>query len=151
MKNKRVTKWLALILFIALAFNMSNTVAYASEIEDEHEYGEPNLSRWSYTGSTSEGLSIKSGGTATMTSTVDGIPGTTTKIIIYFYLQQYDDGWKNYKTYRDEVSSWYAVKEHSYSVPKGYKYRLRCTYYIYGPDNYHYDHFMEYTNEVSYY
>ena len=40
-----------------------------------------------------------------MYSTVTGYSGVTTKIEIYFYLQQYyDGGWKNYKTWKDTVN-----------------------------------------------
>ena len=88
-----------------------------------------------------------------MTSSVTGYNGTTTKIEIYFYLQKYSGGtWKNIKTYKDTVNSWYAVKEHTYTsstdITHGYKYRLRCTYYVYSGRSY--EHFMEYTDEKYY-
>ena len=55
-----------------------------------------------------------------MDSSVTGYSGITTKIEIYFYLQQYyDGGWKNYKTWKDTINDNYAVVEHTYAVPKG--------------------------------
>lgn len=156
MKSK-VFRLIALVLITTFAFS-SISFAGNIDIEDnsdfmEEEYqqeGSRNLSRWSYTSSTSEGLYINSSGTATMTSSVTGYSGTTTKIDIYFYLQKYDGSWKNVKTYKDTIKSWYGVKEHVYSgLDKGYDYRLRCTYYVYGPNN-QYDYFMEYTSTKHY-
>ena len=109
----------------------------------------PNLTRWSYTNSTTQYLRINNG-TATMTSSVIGYSGTTTKIEITFDLFKYTGGmWKKVKTYMDTINSWYAAKEHTYSgVDKGYTYRLRCTYKVYSGSNYEY--FILYSNEVDY-
>lgn len=149
---------LAKILMLILVCVMSvNSFAMARNIEDNNDFledeyhieGTPNLSRWSYVSSYSQDLYINSSGTATMTSSVTGYSGVTTKIEIYFYLQQYDGAWKNVKTYKDTVNGSYAVKEHVYSgLEKGYKYRLRCTYYVYSGKSY--DYFMEYTSEQYY-
>lgn len=155
--KKKLMKILSLVLMVCMLFN---TMAFANniEIEDNNDFmdeeyqqeGTRNLSRWSYTNSTVESLSISSTGTATMTSKVTGYSGVTTKIDIYFYLQKYDGSWKNVKTYKDTVENYYALKEHTYSgLDKGYDYRLRCTYYVYGPDN-QYDYFMEYTATKHY-
>lgn len=150
---KKICKVFIMALVCILSFNF---VAFAGTVEDNNDFmedeyhieGTPNLSRWSYTSSTTEDLYISSSGTATMTSSVTGYSNVT-KIEIYFYLQQYDGAWKNLKTYKDTVYNTYAVKEHVYSgLPKGYKYRLRCTYYVYSGKSY--DHFMNYTSEKYY-
>lgn len=106
--------------------------------------------RWSYTNSTSEDLVISSNGTATMTVSVIGYKGTTTKIKIVIDLQKYSGGtWKKVKTYMDTVNSWYAAKEHIYSgLDKGYTYRLKCTYTVYSGTNNEY--FIIYGREVNY-
>ncbi len=151
-------KILNMIMVIIVMVTSVSTFSFANEpyIEDNNEFmedefhieGTPNLTRWSYTNSVTENLSI-SGGTATMTSSVIGYDGVTTKIEIYFYLQQYDGAWKNIKTYKDTANSWYTAKQHVYSgLPKGYKYRLRCTYYVYSGKSY--DYFMNYTSEKYY-
>lgn len=150
----KITKIILLVLVCVLSISC---VAFANDasIEDNNDFmedeynveGTPNLTRWSYTSSTSEGLTISSNGTATMSSSVIGFSNVT-KIEIYFYLQQYDGAWKNVKTYKDTVYDRYAAKEHTYSVSKGYKYRLRCSYYVYSGSSY--DHFMEYTSEKYY-
>ena len=155
-------KFVAILMSMLILTLSIGSISFAnnSQIEDNNDFmedeyhveGTPNLSRWSYTNSTSEGLHINNG-SATMTSSVTGYNGTTTKIEIYFYLQKYSGGtWKNIKTYKDTVHSWYAVKEHTYTsstdITHGYKYRLRCTYYVYSGRSY--EHFMEYTDEKYY-
>ena len=148
---------LKIMLAVSIFVLSISSVAMASPIEDNNDFmedeyhveGTPNLSRWSYTSSYSIYMGIVNG-TAIMDSTVTGYNGVTTKIEIYFYLQQYyDGGWKNYKTWKDTINDISAVVEHTYSVPRGYKYRLRCSYYVYSGRSY--DHFMAYSNEVSYY
>ncbi len=119
--------------------------------EDNYEIeGTPNLSRWSYTSSSSEGLSISSSGTATMTAVVTGYQDLTTKIVIFMDLQKYADGkWKQVKSYRDTTDGWHTVETHTHSgLDKGYNYRLRCRYYVYSGSSY--DYFVSYTDEEKY-
>lgn len=118
--------------------------SYANGTGDDEiieEYGEPNLSRWVYTASTSQNLTINSG-TAGLSVTVTGDSDTVTKIVAYSYLQKYENGsWGTVVRYRDEVTTSYLVKYHSYSpLESGYTYRIRCVIYVYGPDEYHYDY-----------
>ncbi len=140
--KKSFFKIIALFLMIAL---FTQYPSYANELggEDEiiEEYGEPNLSRWVYTTSTSQNLSINSG-TATLTTRVSGNATTVTKIVAYTYLQKYEYGsWGTVIRYRDEVSTSYLAKQHTYStLESGYTYRIRTVIYVYGPDEYHYDY-----------
>ena len=85
MKNK-LTK---IVLFILICVLSINSMAFANNViednndfmEDEyHVEGTPNLSRWSYTSSTSEGLTISSDGTATMSSSVIGYSFLSTAV-----------------------------------------------------------------------
>lgn len=159
MKNK-IVKIMALVLALVTSLTGSAYAGNSSDymiVEDnwgaEDDYyieGTPNLSRWSYTSSVSEGLSISSSGTATMSSIVTGYQDLTTKIVIFFDLQKYDDGmWKQVKTYRDTTNGWHTVEEHVYSgLDKGYTYRLRCKYYVYSGSSY--DYFVRYTAEKKY-
>ena len=156
--KKRIVKILALTLVFVLSFGNTvlasdNTVTRDDFSSDEEYYyveGTPNLSRWSYTSSVSEGLSISSNGTATMSAIVTGYQDLTTKIVIFFDLQKYSDGaWKLVKTYRDTTNGWFTLEEHSYSgLDKGYTYRLRCKYYVYSGSSY--DYFVRYTDEKKY-
>ena len=147
--KKRLIRIFALSLVLCMCLGSG---VCASEIV-ENEYGEPNPTRWSYTSSAIEALTISSSGTANMSASVTGYSGTTTKIIIYFYLQKYntDTGtWFNVKTYRDQSTNWFFDVYHTYSSLERGRYRLRCNYYVYGPDGYYYDNFMSYTNEKTY-
>ena len=143
--KKSFFKIIALFLLITL---FGQYPSYANEIgEDDEiivEYGEPNLSRWVYTSSTSQNLSIN-GGTATLTTRVTGDSSVVTKIVAYTYLQKYEYGsWGTVVRYRDEVSSSYLAKQHYYAtVDKGYTYRIRTVIYVYGPDEYHYDYITQ--------
>ena len=142
--KKNFFKIIALFLVVAL-FNQYPTYANGMD-EDEAivEYGEPNLSRWVYTTSTSQNLSISSG-TATLTTVVSGDSEVVTKIVAYTYLQKYEyNSWGTVVRYRDEVTTSYLLKTHTYSgLEKGYTYRIRTVIYVYGPDEYHYDYITQ--------
>ena len=96
--KQKIVKIIMGILILTLSFG-TMSLASNTGIEDNNDFmedeyhveGTPNTSRWSYTNSTSESLHINNG-TATMTSTVTGYSGITTKIEIYFYLQKYSGG-----------------------------------------------------------
>ena len=143
--KKKLLRIIALFLVFGL---FSQYPSYANETsgDDEiiEEYGEPNLSRWVYTASTSQNLSINNG-TATLTTRVTGDSSTVTKIVAYTYLQIYEYGsWGTVIRYRDEVTTSYLLKTHTYSgLESGYTYRIRNVIYVYGPDEYHYDYITE--------
>ncbi len=143
--KKNFLKVMALFLMLGL-FGQCSTYANEIGVEDEiiEEYGEPNLSRWVYTTTTSQGLNI-SGGTATLSTCVSGDSSTVTKIVAYTYLQKYENGsWGTVVRFRDEVTTPYLVKTHyHYNLDKGYTYRIRNVIYVYGPDEYHFDYITE--------
>ena len=135
-------KIIALLLLLGL-FGQYPAYANGTGEVDETivEYGEPNLSRWVYTTSTSQDLSI-SNGVAGLTTNVSGNATTVTKIVAYTYLQKYEYGsWGTVVRYRDEVAGPNLLKYHTYSpLDSGYTYRIRTVIYVYGPDEYHYDY-----------
>lgn len=143
--KKSFVKIIALFLMMGL-FSQYPAYASGAGVDDEiiEEYGEPNLSRWVYTTSTSQNLSIN-GGTASLTTRVSGNASTVTKIVAYTYLQKYEYGsWGTVIRYRDEVASHNLLKYHTYSpLDSGYTYRIRTVIYVYGPDEYHYDYITE--------
>lgn len=101
--------------------------------------GTPKLSRWSYTSSTDQALSIEQR-EATACADVLGYKDKVTKIVIYMYIQQLNNGsWKTLKSGRYEFDSWHALKEITYSpCPHGYTYRLKTSYYVYSGTEYEY-------------
>lgn len=101
--------------------------------------GTPKLSRWSYTSSTTQALSVESR-EATALADVTGYKDKVTKIVIYMYIQQLNNGsWKTLDSHRYEFDKWYATKEIYYSpCPHGYTYRLKTSYYVYSGTDYEY-------------
>lgn len=153
-------KLVSFILTVSLCMGFSFT-AFAQEdinAEDTNDYswelenidGTESLLRWSYTNYTDQGLSINSSGKATMFASVKGYSGTTTKIIMYMYLQQYKNGgWTNLTSTQDTIYSSSGSKQHYYSTcAKGYTYRLRCSYYVYSGNNY--EHIIQCSPNYSY-
>lgn len=99
--------------------------------------GVPKLERWSYTESTTQDFSIEDK-EATAAVRVTGYSDKATKIVIYMYIQQLNNGsWKTLDSHRYEFDSWHATKEITYSpCPHGYTYRLKASYYVYSGTEY---------------
>lgn len=139
-----------IFLTVVMVLTFSVT-AFAAENDDPNDYswetedleGSPSTERWSYISSTSQGMHVKNG-TATMTASLIGYNGTTKKVIIYMYLQQYyDDYWHNIHWEKDEFNKSYGAAEHYKSGCASGRYRLRVSYYAYGPDD-------KYENHIAY-
>lgn len=153
-------KWISVLMVAMMCFTFSMTVCAEenTEIVDDNDYshelegltGTPSKERWSYTSTTSQGISI-SGGTATITASVTGYQSLATKVVMYMYLQQSTSsgGWTNLASYTHTFNRYYGTAEHYYSTcPTGHKYRLRCSYYVYSGDQY--EHIIAYSGEKSY-
>lgn len=143
-------KIIAFLMIMAVCFTMTPLTAMADEFPEEgfdfEAYeaqerinGTPKRERWSYTSSTSQGLSVKDK-EATASVSVTGYKDKADKIVIYLYIQQLNDGsWKTLSSGRYEFDNWHASKEKTYSpCPHGYTYRLKASYYVYSGDDYEY-------------
>lgn len=87
---------------------------------------QPDEINWSYTRSVYNNISI-SGKTITCTSTVQGYPGETTKILITQLLQMYQDGkWVNIGIWTDVDNYYTFTATRSLSNRAPGRYRL-CT------------------------
>ena len=77
---------------------------------------------------------------ATACADVTGYKDKVTKIVMYMYIQQLNNGsWKTLDSHRYEFDSWHAAKEIYYSpCPHGYTYRLKTSYYVYSGTDYEY-------------
>lgn len=152
-------KWIAVLLVVMMCFGFSVSAFAEENIEpvDNNDYswelegldGTPSVARWSYTNCTTQGMSIKNG-TATVTASVTGYQGVATKVVMYMYLQQSKNGgWTNLTSYTHTFNTYYGDAEHYYSTcPKGYTYRLRCSYYVYSGSQY--EHIIAYSSNYSY-
>lgn len=143
-------KFIAFIMTLVACLMMVAVPAMAEEYPEEgfdfdayeaqeRLNGTPKLSRWSYTAATTQDLSIYQK-EATACVSVTGYKGTATKIVIYMYIQQLNNGsWKTLDSHRYEFDNWHALKEITYSpCPHGYTYRLKANYYVYSGTDYEY-------------
>ena len=152
-------KWISVLLIVVMCFGLSMNVFAEDDIEpvDNNDYswelegleGTPSLARWSYTNYTTQAISIKNG-TATVTASVTGYQNVATKVVMYMYLQQSKNGgWTNLTSYTHTFNKSYGAAEHYYSTcPRGYTYRLRCSYYLYSGSQY--EHIIAYSSNYSY-
>lgn len=144
-------KVISFLLVLTICLSMGSFTAMAAEEYPEVGFdfeayeaqeqleGTPNLARWSYTQSTSQALSVESK-EATAAARVVGYSDKATKIVIYMYIQQLNNGsWTTLDSHRYEFDSWHGSKEITYSpCPHGYTYRLKASYYVYSGTNYEY-------------
>lgn len=140
-------KWISVLLTIVCIMMMVFPAMADEYPEDGFDFeafeaqeridGTPKLERWSYTESTAQDISIESK-EATAFARVRGYDDKATKIVMYLYIQQLDNGsWKTLDSHRYEFDSWHGSKEITYSpCPHGYTYRLKASYYVYSGTQY---------------
>ena len=88
-------------------------------------------------------------GEATVSASLSGKPGVTSKVTIHLYLQQYKDGkWTNYDDWTKTISSVNNSLLKTLSVPKGYTYRAKASCYAYAGSKS--EHVIKYSSEVKY-
>ena len=135
--------------FLMMALMISMSLSVFASVETDHDdfndyswerediEGTPSTERWSYISRTSQGMSITDDSTAIMTGSLTGYQGTTTKVIIYMYLQRRQDGiWKNLTWTKDEFNRFYGTAERlKYDCSRG-TYRLKVSYYAYAGSKY---------------
>lgn len=153
--RKRVIKIFSLLtIMFVLSFSLN---VNAEEKIDNNEYahevvpGHEKTERWSYTSSTSAFLTINSNGSSTSTCTVTGYQSLATKIIIYTYLQKYQNGsWVSVDSGSSTFYSWHAAMEYPFSVYAvwGHDYRTYNSIYVYSGDSY--EHIGAYSNVHHY-
>lgn len=84
--------------------------------------------RMDYIAQAKGSLYIDSSGNATISSSVYGYQGTTTRVTICARLQQYkNSNWITLKTYTAESNSHRASLNEIYTISKGYSYRVQAT------------------------
>lgn len=134
-----VTICMGMMIFPAMAAEDYPETGFDFEAFEAQERlnGTPKVERLKYTASSAQDLEI-SNKKATASASITGYKGTTTKIVIYMYIQQLKNGsWTTLDSHRYEFSNWYADKEITYSpCPHKYTYRLKCSYYVYAGSKY---------------
>lgn len=153
-------KLIAFVMLLTLCLTMLVFPAMADEYPEggfdfdayeaqESVDGTLKMSRWSYTSSTSQGISVESK-EATADAIVTGYKDKATKVVMYMYIQQLKDGsWTTLDSHRYEFDTWHGAKEITYSpCPHGYTYRLKCSYYVYSGTEY--EHITAYSANFVY-
>lgn len=145
-------KLIRIFLICIFTMSLSITSLAAMNVDDPNDYswetegleGSPSTERWSYIANTSQGMSIDKNGKAILDASLTGYYGTTKKVIIYMYLQKYYDGyWHNLTWTKDEFNDFYGMVERYKTGCTSGTYRLKVSYYAYGPNN-------KYENHVAY-
>ncbi len=142
-----VKKMLAIVLTLVLVLCTIPLSAHAEELDPESD---EMILMSAYTNTTKTTLSISTSGTATCTGSLTGYSGTTTKVEIFLYLQQYKNGaWSNV------TGSWYSLfntykgtLQKTYGVAKGYQYRVKASYYAYSGSQF--ENIVKYSGTVTY-
>jgi hypothetical protein len=92
-------------------------------------------------------LVINSSGTATATGSITGYPGITDQVWIYLYLEMNVNGtWQTYRSWSNTYSGYYGLLVGTVSVPSGFYYRVKGSYYGWSGDEY--DHVIGYSGIV---
>lgn len=110
-------KMLIIVACVCIVFNMTIMVTFAN-VENDLEI-KPMAQNFT---TANAYLSI-SGGTAICSTTVNGIVGKTTKIMVRMYLQEYT--WKTISNWSDTKNSMMMSIEQTATVSRGAKYRVK--------------------------
>ncbi len=134
-----------LIVVMTISMSLSAFASIETDHDDYNDYswekedieGVPSTERWSYISSTRQGMSIDNNGKATLLGSLTGYSGITDKVIIYMYLQKYENGiWKNLTWTKDAINKFYGTTErYKYNCSRG-SYRLKVSYYAYAGSKY---------------
>ncbi len=123
-------KHILTLLLCCSVICVSNVQAFAAEpINTVTNVGTFEISpQMDYIVQAKGNLYINSSGVATVTSSVYGYQGTTTRVEISAKLQQYNGGkWVTLKTYTASSDSHRTSLSESYKISKGYSYRMQAT------------------------
>lgn len=105
--------------------------------------------RWIYANKAITNLSISSSGQATSTAQLVGVPGVTTRVGIFIYLERYSNGaWTSVNSWYQSYLSSNGTLQRQTNVPSGYLYRVKTSYYVYCGSNY--EHITQYSNSIYY-
>jgi len=124
-------KGISLLLAVLLLTMGAFTVSAATPPElSEYIPGETPIENFMYTSSTSTSISITSSGVVTGNASIIGYQGITTSVDIFLYIQQYKNGaWTTIGSWYKYTAAYYGGLQGQMSVPKGYSYRIKASYY----------------------
>ncbi|MDF2686577.1 MAG: hypothetical protein K0S55_1759, partial [Clostridia bacterium] len=134
-----------LAMFVAICLCVLCVVP-ANALSEDSKIDEVMTPNYLYTAVTSTHLSISSG-TASISASINGIMGTTTRTQVYAYLEKYVNGsWTSLYMFYASADTFYCDLFGYYSVPSGYSYRVRASYYAYAGSAY--ENIVAFSNTV---
>ena len=83
--------------------------------------------RWSYLWMISADLDVDDYNSATVSVEASRDPTDTDSLKVTTKLQQFNGGWKTYKSWTDNIDDSFAMIEKYTAIPKGYSYRIQVT------------------------
>lgn len=83
--------------------------------------------RWSYLWMISADLDVDDYNSATVSVEASSDPTDTDSLKVTTKLQQFNGGWKTYKSWTDNIDDSFAMIEKYTAIPKGYSYRIQVT------------------------
>ena len=144
MKRVKATLGMALVILLCL-FMPLNPLTYANSQLMSADV--PPITDWEYVNQTLTNLSISSAGEATATAQLIGIPGVTTQVSIFMYLERYSNGsWTSVNSWYQSYDSYIGTLQKSAFVSSGYWYRVKASYYAYSGDDS--EHIVQYSGSV---
>lgn len=109
----------------------------------------PPTIQWDYVYQTMTNLSISSSGQATSTAQLIGMPGVTSQVWIFMYIERYSNGaWMSVNSWHQSYQSTSGTLQRQTNVTSGYWYRVKASYYAYSGTNY--EHITQYSNSIYY-
>lgn len=117
------------VIMCALLFMSCITYAYADEMEPLALPADPGISPlMEYVARYEADISVDDKGLATISCMIYGYMGTTTRVEITAKLQRYVGGrWVTIQTFTAESDSHRVSLSKTYSLTKGYTYRVQAT------------------------
>lgn len=145
----KLPKVVATIL-IALLFSLVVPFSPLLQVNSEAlSVDVPPAIQWVYVNQTMTNLSISSSGQATLTSQLIGVPGVTSQVWIFMYLERYSNGaWTSVNSWHQSYQSISGTLQRQINVTSGYWYRAKASYYAYSGSEY--EHIIQYSNLVYY-
>lgn len=137
-------------ILLALLFSMIVPFSPLLQANSEALFvNAPPTIQWDYVYQTMTNLSISSSGQATSTAQLVGVPGVTTRVGIFIYLERYSNGaWTSVNSRYQSYLSSNGTLQRQTNVPSGYLYRVKASYYVYCGSNY--EHITQYSNSIYY-
>lgn len=159
MFRKRISAILVAMCLLSLCITGANALVGAQPIPEQPQTEQPKSPLigpgdtvitpfYDYTNTTNTAISIPASGLAVCTGVLMGYQGTTTKVSIYIYLQQYkSSGWTTIQSWSASYNTYKGTLQGTYNVPKGYTYRVMASYYAYNGAAY--ENIVRYSPEVK--